>query len=77
MIPHYLTSHTTRCDARHPNGRKCSQVVTHDGETVVQHTVFRDGSGKELRLCRTCANRADVVGPMLSRGFKIEKTETI
>lgn len=77
MTPAYRTRPTTRCDARHSNGRKCSQVVTHDGKTVVQHTVFRDNSGNELRLCRTCANRSDVVEPLLSRGFMFEKTETI
>lgn len=77
MTPTYVTHKLTRCSARHSNGRKCSQIVLHDGETVVQHTVFRDSSGKELRLCRTCANRADVVAPVLNQGFLFEKTETI
>lgn len=65
------------CDARHPSGRKCSQIVLADGETVVQHTVFVNADGKELRLCRTCANRADVVGLLMNQGFLFEKTETI
>ncbi len=77
MTPNYLTSALHRCAAHHPNGRKCSQVVTHDGETVVQHTVFRDDFDNELRLCRTCANRADVVGPLMNQGFLFEKIETV